>query len=490
MKYIALTGATGLLGSYLLKDLLRYDIPVVVLVRSSKIESARERVEAIVRRYERIFNRPLPRPIVFESNLHKPFLGLNKEQIEWFRLHVDTMLHNAASLSFVAEENGEPYRSNIDGTRNVLELCETAGIKRFHHVSTCYVCGKRREIIYESELDKGQEFGNDYEKSKFASETMVRSAKFIDSLTVFRPAIIVGDSVTGYTTTYHGFYAPIKILAPLIDPKTVDLDSVVVFGSAIGMNPDDNKNFVPVDWVSKIITTVVRNPKLHDSCYHLTGGNRVKIGEMSRCIASGIMEYKKDGKTIDMSAGAGFEIEKLLTLFQEQMTVYQAYWKDDPIFDMTNTCRAVPQFPPVKLDEKLMKNLVRFAIESHFGWPKPPRTVIDFDFDQKLRNSSETLANFNKTVDPDFEFGLCVSGKNGGEWTVVRNASGQVVFYPGIPYKDRSPIMRLNSSTFKKFIEDPNIEIPGSAFSWENGSVQNRSDALETLKLYLSKEKN
>ena len=39
-KYTILTGATGLLGSFLLRDLMIEDVPVVALVRSSKLETA------------------------------------------------------------------------------------------------------------------------------------------------------------------------------------------------------------------------------------------------------------------------------------------------------------------------------------------------------------------------------------------------------------------------------------------------------------------
>ena len=94
--------------------------------------------------------------------------------------------------------------------QHVLELCRNAGIRNFHHVSTAYVCGLRQGRILESELDVGQKMSNDYEQSKLQAEKMVRSADFLDSLTVHRPAIIIGDSTNGYTTTYHGFYAPLQ----------------------------------------------------------------------------------------------------------------------------------------------------------------------------------------------------------------------------------------------------------------------------------------
>ncbi|MDO5580821.1 MAG: SDR family oxidoreductase [Planctomycetia bacterium] len=493
MKYTALTGATGLLGSYLLKDLLRADVPVVVLVRSSKMETAKERIEAIVRRHERLLNRPLPRPIIMESNLHKPALGLDSEQRSWFKKHVDTMLHNAASLSFIAEENGEPYRSNIDGTRNVLELCEETGIRRFFHVSTAYVCGLRKGIILESELNRDQEFGNDYEKSKFTSENMVRNAPHLDSVTVFRPAIIVGDSITGYTSTFHGFYTPMKILVPLIDPKYVDVETVLVFGQAIGMNPNDQKNFVPVDWISKVMVEIIQKPAFHDSCYHLAASNRVRIDEMSRCIAEGIIQYKKSGKSI--SSSNGLEIDRLLTLFHEQMTVYQAYWKDDPVFDMSNTIRAVPQFPPMEMDKQLLMNLVRFAIESQFGWPKPKKVELGFESEEVFKRSRleyKGLLETNIKRTNSSLFGLRIAGPGGGDWSIrfengPSNTLGTYDILVGLP-SEKAPLLSMNTNVFQRYEELYDSQQIMESISWESGSMDECRNALLVLKTLVKKQ--
>ena len=52
------------------------------------------------------------------------------------------MLHVAASVDFFGDERtGEPFRSNVEGTENLLKVCEQAGIEKFHHVSTAYVGG-------------------------------------------------------------------------------------------------------------------------------------------------------------------------------------------------------------------------------------------------------------------------------------------------------------------------------------------------------------
>lgn len=480
MKYTVLTGATGLLGSFLLKDLLQADVPTAVLIRSTRYETATQRIEAILRRFERLGGRPLPRPIIMESNLHESELGLSKEQQSWLSRNADTMIHNAASLSFVTTDNGEPYKSNVEGTRNVLELCRATKIRRFHHVSTAYVCGRRKGLILESELDDTQGFGNDYEKSKFTAETMVRRCPDLDSVTVFRPAIIVGDSVTGYTSTFHGFYAPMKILVPLVEPDQVDVEGVSLFSRVIGMNPEDRKNFVPVDWISRIITSVTADERLHGECYHLAAANRVPIHLMSRKIAEGIIRYKKKRPgTAVPHAKSG--LETLLPLFREQMKVYQAYWRDDPEFDMTNTRRAVPQFPPIEMTPELLMVFIRYAIESRFGWPKPKPASLDFESDRVFSESGAAVHGYDQiSADGKFSFGLCLSGPGGGDWTLMRGNDDRVSVARGLP--EKGPLLTMNTETFQTLQSSSTAETCRWRTSWENGALDDWVTALETVR--------
>jgi nucleoside-diphosphate-sugar epimerase len=100
------------------------------------------------------------------------------------------VLHNAASLTFRGTDPAcEPWRTNVEGTRHVLDVCRQAGIRHFHHVSTAYVCGLRDGIVREDELEVGQDFGNDYERSKVAAERLVRGADHLETVTVFRPSM-------------------------------------------------------------------------------------------------------------------------------------------------------------------------------------------------------------------------------------------------------------------------------------------------------------
>jgi len=90
----------------------------------------------------------------------------------------------------------------------VLDLAERcAGLARLHYVSTCYVSGRHRGTFHERDLDVGQTFNNAYESTKQLAEIDVR-ARMQAGLpaTVYRPAIVVGDSDTGATQKLDGPY--------------------------------------------------------------------------------------------------------------------------------------------------------------------------------------------------------------------------------------------------------------------------------------------
>ena len=68
MSHILLTGATGLLGRYMIRDLILKGYSLAVLVRSSRTASATERIEEVMRHWEPTAG-CLPAPKVLEGNI-------------------------------------------------------------------------------------------------------------------------------------------------------------------------------------------------------------------------------------------------------------------------------------------------------------------------------------------------------------------------------------------------------------------------------------
>lgn len=378
-SHLLLTGATGLLGRYLLRDLLQADVPVAVLVRPNRRRSAEDRVEALMQSWERLLEKRLPRPVVLSGDITQPGLGLDSEEGNWVRAHCDSVLHNAASLTFhAASEEGEPWRSNVHGVRNVLDFCAETQIWDFHHVSTAYVCGLRKGRILESELDMGQEFSNDYERSKLLAEKMVRESGLFNSVTVYRPAIIVGDSQTGFTTTFHGFYHLVRLAWTLTQSPDIHAairdDNPNRVPTRLTLSADDAKNFVPVDWVSAAISEIVCNRLLYEQTYHLTARNRV-TARMMQDVLENIIGIRN---TVFCGAATKLDNPTLVErLFYEHLQTYHSYWRDDPVFDLTNTTRALPHLPCPVIDSATLMRLAQKAIELNFRWNDPPVRTLN-----------------------------------------------------------------------------------------------------------------
>ena len=98
---------------------------------------------------------------------------------------------------------------------------------RFHYVSTCYVSGRYSGVFGEEDLEKGQTFNNFYEETKYHAEVEVQKRmKNGFPATVYRPAIVVGDSHTGATQKFDGPYYVIRWL--LKQPYVAIMPMVVV----------------------------------------------------------------------------------------------------------------------------------------------------------------------------------------------------------------------------------------------------------------------
>jgi len=368
---ILLTGATGLLGRFLLRDLSLLGFRVAVLVRDGATAGAEERVDTLVRDWRDVADVAVPRPTVLRGDITSPGLGLSPAAVEWIEANVDEVVHAAASLAFDRRAgDGEPYASNVDGTAHVLDLCRTAGIRRLHHVSTAYVCGQRSGRVLESELDVGQTPGNDYERSKIEAERRVRAADWLDALTVYRPSIIVGDLVHGFTNTFHGFYKPLRIIQPFVESfvrASLEPGSLL---DVLGMTGRERKNLVPVDWVSAVMSRIILDPSLHGGTYHLASTRPTSVELLSGVFAEMVAEMADRPQAAGISKPSpALEPALLARLFGDQMEVYRAYWRDDPEFDVTATTRAAADLPAPALDEATIRRLCRFAIDAGFRWP-------------------------------------------------------------------------------------------------------------------------
>jgi nucleoside-diphosphate-sugar epimerase len=365
-NFLLLTGATGLLGRYLLRDLLLAGVPLAVLLRPRGKESARGRLEDVMAHWEADRGRRLPRPVCLEGDITRAGLGLSAGDLGWVAGNCGRVLHNAASLTFYgADRARDPWLSNLTGTRNVLELCRAAGLRELHHVSTAYVCGKRGGTVLEADPGPGGGFRNDYEHSKWEAEQLLRSADCLDSLTVYRPAVIVGDSATGYTTTYHGLYAYAHLAWVVSRHAEAGEGGRRRIPVRLNLTGDEGRNLVPVDWVSAVTAHLLLDPRCHGRTYHLTPRRPVTAREIEAALSS---HFNYFGPTFVGRDGlAGAPLNDLERLFYGGLGWYEPYWAAEPQFDCANTRAAAPHLPAPLIDEPVLHRLLDYAVRDRWG---------------------------------------------------------------------------------------------------------------------------
>jgi thioester reductase-like protein len=283
------TGFPGFIGTRVVASLLSRDpeVRVAALVEAKMAGRARE-AAARIEGGDRVE--------VLEGDIGDRRLGLTDEQLERLRAET-TVAYHLAAIYDLAVPLEIAQRVNVDGTGNVLDLCaDCERLERLNYVSTAYVAGKRKGVVYEHELVFGQEFKNHYESTKFQAEVWVRHAMERVPTTVYRPAIVVGDSRTGETQKFDGPYYMLRTIS-----RAAAMNAPIAqFGRA-----GAPFNVVPVDFVVDALAVASDDPKTVGETLHLVDPEPVTAAELGRILAREYAgkepSYRLPSKAIEMS---------------------------------------------------------------------------------------------------------------------------------------------------------------------------------------------
>ena len=244
---IFITGFPGFIAERLVKRIARLNGRFILLVQPALLERAR----ADVARIAEETGASIDRLSIAAGDITEPDLGLSAADLDRARQETSTLFHLAAVYD-LAVPRDLAMRVNLDGTRNVNQFARTlAHLYRYHYVSTCYVAGKREGVIMESDLLHEAGFRNHYEETKYLAELEVESLKAELPITIHRPAVVCGDSMTGETAKYDGIYYLIHYLRKW--PGALTLLNIG--------NRDVRLNLVPIDFVIESMVALARDDR-------------------------------------------------------------------------------------------------------------------------------------------------------------------------------------------------------------------------------------
>jgi thioester reductase-like protein len=261
---IFLTGSTGYLGSYLATELFRgHHDSLNLLVRAKNQQEARERLWQSLQlhmEFPEFQERVADRVRIFLGDLTTQQFGLAEDEYRTLVESTDSLIHCAASLNRKSEK--QCLNVNLRGTLEVIQLARRAqdyhGLRRFSHVSTVAVAGSRQDEVVSEDtaIDWARSDYDPYARTKKFCEHMVHQLLPDVSRTIFRPAIVLGDSRRPETTQFDMLQA----------------FSVLASWPVLPLRPSDRIDIVPADYVGKAIVTIHQKETPGYPRYHLSAG--------------------------------------------------------------------------------------------------------------------------------------------------------------------------------------------------------------------------
>lgn len=362
-RTVLITGATGLVGSLLTMKALRTGHSVRLLARRREKQSPEERIRRILN----IFGfsgdqwRQLRSAIdIYEGNITEPQFGLSGG--EWRRLAdgLAGIYHAAAQTGFQNNQSAELTAVNIDGTRNILRLAELSRA-HLHYISTAYVVGDTESRVMERELKGPRRWKNPYEETKFIAERHIHSRCQSNELryTVFRPAILIGDSVRGRTIRFNNIYSFMKIAHYLSTRRKTP-------SAILEAKPEASLNILPVNFAIDAIWNIAQLPGCEGKVFHITNPSPpkfVELGSIFEKILGLRIEFidrSVSGKVISKIRG-----RKIGTAFPH----YSSYMFGEPEFDLANTRSLLRNYDVAfpDLNESYFRKILDYAVKHDWG---------------------------------------------------------------------------------------------------------------------------
>lgn len=286
---VLLTGATGFLGEYVIKELIYNNYEVIAFGRNEK------KGKYLTEKYKNV--------TFIKGNFE------NSKDLKKINEKIDIIIH-AGGLSTVWGKWEKFYKANVESTINILNFCEEKKIKKMIYISSPSVYAKASDGLFLEEKDAPNENKlNNYIKSKLLAEKIIKESSY-KSWVIIRPRGLFGIGDTS------------------IIPRLLNLNNKL--GIPLFSNGDQMIDVTCVENVAYSIRLAIEKNEAIGNIYNITNDEPMKFKEILNLFFE---EMKIKGKYKNLNYPfmkiIVTIIEKIYTLFKIEkepfLTLYTLY---------------------------------------------------------------------------------------------------------------------------------------------------------------------
>jgi thioester reductase-like protein len=338
--HFLITGGTGMIGQDLLPRLLRRfpGSTLTLLVRASSDEDLHQRMRPLIQAVSGRVADASGRIRGVRGDTLQQWFGIDPKERDRIVRDTTYFIHGAATIRF-DHPIDEAREINCGGTTRALaiaqECVDRGRLKRLVYLGTSSVSGQRGGVILESQLEMNQKYFNTYEQSKCESERLVRD--YFDRIpaVVFRPSIVIGDSLTGYTPSFNVIYTPLRLVQRGLLSFVPGSEETLL-------------DLVPVDWVNEVMAHIMGMDEANGKVCHVTAGpgRAAPLGEVVLAALEYFERHTPMAKprTMEFISREEFELRRSTTRGREEALMSQLdtllpYVSVNRLFDSRTTDR-------------------------------------------------------------------------------------------------------------------------------------------------------
>jgi nucleoside-diphosphate-sugar epimerase len=329
MQKVLVTGGTGFLGAYIIKELIEKGYQVRAIRRTNKLPAY------------------IP-PSIFEKVDWREGDVLDVISLQEAMEGIDAVIHSAAIVSFSRKDRKKMVQVNSEGTANIVNLALENGVKKLIHISSVAALGRTTSggRVNEEKKWEDSRINTDYARSKHKAELEVwRGIGEGLEAVILNPSTILGfgDWNTGSCAIFKSIYKEFNWYTP-------------------GLN-----GFVDVEDVAKVTTAFLENNISAER--FIVNGDNWSFQQLQETIADAFGKKRPRKKAGPFILGIAWRLERLRSIFtghrplitkQSVKVALSRTW-----FENDKLKRSLPGFSFTPLDKSIQK-----ACEKYLAAPR------------------------------------------------------------------------------------------------------------------------